>query len=162
MMLAQRLRGRTARHVEVLDGDKLRPSLGPDLGFTREDRIRFVERVAELAYETTSQGGIALCALVAPYDVARKRVRARIAEVGAFVLVYVATPLAVCEQRDDKGLYARARRRKMPTFTGISDPYEPPHDAELTVDTSITSAEEVASAALVLLEQLGLINPEAC
>lgn len=134
--------------VTLLDGDAVRTLLSTGLGFSKADRDMNVKRIGFVAAEVTKHGGIAVCAAVAPYDDARSEVRRMVERVGRFVLVYVATPLDVCEGRDPKGLYARARAGALPHFTGVSDPYEAPADAELTIDTSVTSLE--AAVALIL------------
>ena len=122
-------RGRT---VTLLDSDEVRQLLSSELGFSREDRNLHVRRVGFVAAEITRHGGIAICALIAPYDEARKSVRHMVEAVGRFVLVHVDTPIEVCEARDVKGLYARARAGRVTQFTGLSDPYEIPGDAEVT------------------------------
>lgn len=122
------------RTVTVLDGDVVRKHLSRGLGFSREDRDANVLRIGFVASEVVRHGGAAICAAISPYHASRAEARAL---VGAdhFVLVYVSTPLDVCEQRDPKGLYAKARRGELPQFTGIDDPYEPADDADLIIDT---------------------------
>ncbi len=127
---------RTARRVTVLDGDIVRRHLSSELGFSRRDRDLNIRRIGFVASEITRHGGIAICAPIAPYDAVRREVRAMVEPHGGFVLVHVATPLDVCEARDRKGLYARARAGTLPAFTGISDPYEAPTDAEIVLDAS--------------------------
>jgi sulfate adenylyltransferase len=134
--LGERLSVVDRRVVRLLDGDALRQHLSSELGFSREHRSLHIDRIGFVAAEITSCGGIAICAVIAPYDDARRRVRTAIERVGDFVLVHVATPLDVCEQRDVKGLYARARAGDLSQFTGISDPYEPPQNAEIVLDTT--------------------------
>lgn len=134
--LGQRLSVLDRRVVRLLDGDALRQHLSSELGFSRAHRNLHVDRIGFVAAEITSCNGIAICAAIAPYDDARRRVRTAIERVGDFVLVHVATPLDVCERRDVKGLYARARAGDLPQFTGISDPYEPPQNAEIVLDTT--------------------------
>jgi sulfate adenylyltransferase len=158
-LLTLRLQERSRREVTLLDGDVIRKRLSADLGFTREHRDLHIRRVASLARAITGSGGIAVCAAIAPYDAARRAFRSTIAEAGRFVLVHVSTPLAVCEQRDPKGLYARARAGAIPHFTGVSDPYEVPHDADVTLDTSRIPAEEAVATILACLEANGLIAP---
>jgi sulfate adenylyltransferase len=138
-------RGRT---VTLLDGDQVRRLLSPGLGFSREDRNAHVRRVGYVAAEVTRHGGVAICALIAPYDEARKHVRAMVEGVGRFFLVYVATPLAVCEARDVKGLYKSARAGLTPLFTGISDPYERPNDADVVVGEDGATPEAAAARVL--------------
>ena len=134
----------TGRPVTLLDGDLVRKHLSSELGFSREDRNLNVLRIGYVASEITRHGGIAICAPIAPYDDVRRQVRGMIEPVGGFVLVHVATPLDVCEARDRKGLYAKARAGVLPQFTGVSDPYEIPIDAAVTLDTSqVTVADAV-------------------
>jgi sulfate adenylyltransferase len=133
-------RGRT---VTFLDGDRVREHLSADLGFSKADRDANVHRVAFVASEVVRHGGIAVCALVSPYRDARAAARLL---VGAphFVEVFVDTPLEVCESRDTRGLYARARSGEIKSFTGISDPFEPPERPDVRLDTQTSSAEENA------------------
>lgn len=126
------------RSVTLLDGDEVRHHLSAGLGFSQADRDTNVRRIGWVAAQIAKHGGTAVCAPIAPYAAVRADVRAEVeaqAGRGSFVLVHVATPLAECEARDRKGLYAKARAGEIPAFTGISDPYEVPTDAELTVDT---------------------------
>jgi len=126
----------------VLDGDVVRGELSAGLTFSRADRDLNVRRIGWVAAEVARHGGLAVCAPIAPYAATRAAVRAEVEAVGDFVLVHVSTPLEVCEQRDRKGLYARARAGLIPHFTGISDPYEPPEDPDLVIDTSVVSLDE--------------------
>jgi sulfate adenylyltransferase len=146
------------RPVTMLDGDIVRKHLSSELGFSREHRDINIRRIGFVAAEITKNGGIAICAPIAPYDDVRKEVRAMIEPRGGFVLVHVATPLPVCEQRDRKGLYAKARAGLVKEFTGVSDPYEPPGDADVVLDTTDTSPEEAAQEILLRLERLGYIG----
>lgn len=130
------------RKATLLDGDLLRRNLSSELGFSKEHRDLNVMRIGYVASEVTKHGGIAICAPISPYDQIRKEVRKIVEEYGSFILIYLSTPLEVCEKRDCKGLYARAREGKIKNFTGISDPYEAPYDADLTIDTSICSIGE--------------------
>lgn len=144
------------RGVTLLDGDEVRRHLSSDLGFSKEHRDLNVRRVGLLASEITKNGGTAICAMIAPYDRTRKEVRALIEEAGGgFLLVHLATPLNVCEQRDRKGLYARARAGAIPQFTGISDPYEAPSDAELVIDTTDITPQDAAQLIADHLEREG-------
>lgn len=145
------------RPVTLLDGDLVRKHLSSELGFSKEHRDINIRRIGFVASEITKNGGIALCAPIAPYDRVRKEVRAGIEPWGGFILVYAATPLEVCEQRDRKGLFAKARAGLLPNFTGISDPYEPPADAEVVVDTTDLSPEEAAQEILLYLESEGYV-----
>ncbi len=127
------------RTVTLLDGDLVRTHLSSELGFSREHRTLNVRRIAFVAAEITRHGGVAICAPIAPYAALRRDARALVEAAGVFLLVHVATPLAVCEARDVKGLYQRARAGTLPEFTGISDPYDVPDDADVTIDTSQVS-----------------------
>lgn len=147
------------RPVTLLDGDIVRKNLSSELGFSKEHRDLNICRIGFVASEITKNGGIALCAPIAPYDNIRKQVRQIIEAVGGFILVHVATPLEVCEQRDRKGLYAKARAGVIKEFTGISDPYEQPADAELTIDTTAMSPEECVQQIILYLEKEGYIGP---
>jgi sulfate adenylyltransferase len=130
--------------VTLLDGDLVRRHLSSDLGFSREHRELNVLRIGYVASEITRHGGIAICAPIAPYADVRRRVRETVEAVGTFVLVFVDTPIETCERRDPKGLYARARAGSIPEFTGVSDPYEPPVDADLVIRTIGTTPVEAA------------------
>jgi sulfate adenylyltransferase len=146
------------RPVTLLDGDLVRKHLSSELGFSKEHRDINIRRIGYVASEITKNGGIAICAPIAPYDGVRKEVRAMIEPAGGFVLVHVATPVEVCEQRDRKGLYAKARAGIIPEFTGVSDPYETPTDADVTIDTESTSPDEAAQQVLLHLEHEGYIG----
>lgn len=142
------------RGVTLLDGDEVRNHLSAGLGFSRADRDTNVERIGWVAARIAKHGGIAVCAPIAPYASVRGTVRREVetqAGPGSFVLVHVATSLADCEQRDRKGLYAKARRGEIPAFTGISDPYEVPADAEVTVETRDRTVDECARQVLAHL-----------
>ncbi|MBM4033465.1 MAG: bifunctional sulfate adenylyltransferase/adenylylsulfate kinase [Planctomycetes bacterium] len=147
------------RPVTLLDGDIVRTHLSSELGFSKEHRDINIRRIGFVASEITKNGGIALCAPIAPYDATRKDVRAAIEVGGGFILVHVSTPLEVCEQRDRKGLYAKARAGIVKEFTGISDPYEVPADADLAIDTADITPEEGAQAIILHLEKKGYIAP---
>ena len=149
------------RPVTLLDGDIVRTNLSSELGFSKEHRDINIRRIGFVAAEITKNGGIAICAPIAPYDRVRREVRQLVEEGGGFQLVHVATPLAVCEERDRKGLYAKARAGIIKEFTGISDPYEEPSDSDLSIDTSEYSPEEAAQAIILHLESQGYIGPEA-
>lgn len=146
------------RSVTLLDGDLVRKHLSSELGFSKKDRDINIRRIGFVASEITKAGGIALCAPIAPYDSVRKEIRQEISRHGGFILVYVSTPLEVCESRDRKGLYAKARAGLIPEFTGISDPYEPPTDAELVLNTAEMSPEEAVHEILLFLEREGFIS----
>ncbi|NIR46583.1 MAG: bifunctional sulfate adenylyltransferase/adenylylsulfate kinase [Gemmatimonadetes bacterium] len=145
------------RPVTLLDGDIVRKNLSSELGFSKEHRDINIRRIGFVASEITKNGGIAICAPIAPYDSVRREVRRMIEPVGGFVLVHVATPLEVCEERDRKGLYAKARAGIIKEFTGISDPYEAPTVADVVVDTSETLPEEAAQQIILQLEREGFI-----
>jgi sulfate adenylyltransferase len=143
------------RTVSLLDGDLVRRLLSAGLTFTREDRDLNIARIGYVAAEVARHGGIAICAPIAPYAAARAAVRRMVSQVGDFVLVHVSTPLEVCEARDRKGLYAQARAGIIGSFTGISDPYEEPDDADLAIDTSVVSRHDAVAAVLVHLTRGG-------
>ncbi len=146
------------RSVTLLDGDLVRKHLSSELGFSKEHRDINIRRIGFVASEIVKNGGIALCAPIAPYDRVRKEVRALIEPRGGFVLVHVSTPLHVCEERDRKGLYVRARAGLIPSFTGISDPYESPADADVVIDTGNMTPEESAQKVMLHLEREGYIT----
>ena len=139
------------RPITLLDGDIVRQHLSSELGFSKEDRDIHVKRIGYVASEITKHGGVAICAPIAPYSNTRKIVRNMIDEVGSFVEIHVATPLSVCEERDVKGLYKRARAGKILEFTGVSDPYEEPVNPEITIDTSDITVEE---SSVIILDKL--------
>jgi sulfate adenylyltransferase len=146
------------RPVTLLDGDLVRKHLSSELGFSRAHRDLNIRRIGFVAAEIIKNGGIAICAAIAPYDAVRKEVRGMIEAWGGFTLVHVATPLDVCEQRDRKGLYAKARAGLLPEFTGVSDPYEAPADAEVVVDTSVLSPEGATEHILLHLKREGYLG----
>ena len=146
------------RPVTILDGDLVRKHLSSELGFSKEHRDINIRRIGYVASEITKNGGIAICAPIAPYEAVRKQVREMIEPVGGFVLVHVATPLETCEQRDRKGLYAKARAGIVKEFTGISDPYEAPQEAEVVINTAELSPEESAQEIILHLERQGYIG----
>ena len=145
------------RPVTLLDGDIVRKNLSSELGFSKEHRDINIRRIGFVASEITKNGGIAICAPIAPYDRVRKDVRATIDPGGGFLLVHLSTALEVCEKRDRKGLYAKARAGIIKEFTGISDPYEVPDDAELTIDTAELTPEEAAQEIFLRLEREGFV-----
>ncbi|HEV2424967.1 MAG TPA: bifunctional sulfate adenylyltransferase/adenylylsulfate kinase [Terriglobia bacterium] len=148
------------RPVTLLDGDIVRKNLSSELGFSKEHRDINIRRIGYVASEITKNGGIAICAPIAPYDNIRKEVRGMIAPLGGFILVHLATPLDTCEGRDRKGLYAKARAGILPQFTGVSDPYESPTDADVVIDTSDVTPEEAAHEVFLHLEREGYIGGE--
>jgi sulfate adenylyltransferase len=146
------------RPATLLDGDVVRQNLSSELGFSKKHRDLNIRRIGYVASEITKNGGIAICAPIAPYTETRRAVREMIEERGAFIEVHVATPLDVCEGRDRKGLYAKARKGLIPEFTGISDPYEVPERAELTIDTANVSPMEAAQEIYLYLLKEGYID----
>ncbi|HEX4954123.1 MAG TPA: bifunctional sulfate adenylyltransferase/adenylylsulfate kinase [Thermoanaerobaculia bacterium] len=148
------------RPVTLLDGDVVRKHLSSELGFSKEHRDINIRRIGFVASEITKNGGIAICAPIAPYDSVRKDVRRMVEPGGGFQLVFAATPIETCEERDRKGLYAKARAGILKEFTGISDPYEEPTDADLVIDTREFTPEEAAQAIILHLEKEGYIGPE--
>ncbi|SEG46648.1 sulfate adenylyltransferase [Thermomonospora echinospora] len=158
--LADALVERGGRTVTLLDGDVVRRLLSAGLTFSRADRDLNIRRIGYVAAEITRHGGVAICAPIAPYAATRAEVRRMVTAAGDFVLVHVATPLEECERRDRKGLYAKARAGLIPEFTGISDPYEEPDDADLVLDTSRLSPEEAVGRVLDLLVAGGWVRPE--
>jgi sulfate adenylyltransferase len=149
------------RTLTVLDGDVVRTHLSAGLGFSRADRDANIARIGFVASEIVRHQGGVICAVVSPYDAARKLVRCMVDDAGAnrghFVLVHVSTPLAICEQRDVKGLYAKARAGDLHGMTGVDDPYELPGDADITLDASAGTPEEGARRILETLCQRGLV-----
>ncbi len=146
------------RPVSLLDGDIVRKHLSSELGFSREHREINVRRIGFVASEITKNGGIAICAPIAPYAGTRRAVRGMAEAYGGFIEVHVATPLQVCEERDRKGLYALARAGKVEHFTGISDPYEEPEDPDLRLNTEDLSPDQAAHQIILKLESLGYIR----
>jgi sulfate adenylyltransferase len=146
------------RPVTLLDGDVVRKHLSSELGFSKEHRDLNIKRIGYVASEITKNGGIAICAPIAPYTATRRAVREMIESFGAFIEVHVATSIEECERRDRKGLYKLAREGKIKEFTGISDPYEAPTTAELVVDTENVDVDHCAHQVILKLEQMGLIK----
>jgi sulfate adenylyltransferase len=146
------------RPVTLLDGDLVRKHLSSELGFSKEHRDINIRRIGYVASEITKNGGIAICAPIAPYEATRSAVRQMVEPFGGFILVHIATSLDVCEQRDRKGLYAKARAGIVKEFTGISDPYEAPAKAEVVIDTAKLSPEEAAQTIILHLEREGFIG----
>jgi sulfate adenylyltransferase len=148
------------RQVTVLDGDVVRTHLSKGLGFSKADRDTNIQRIGFVAGEIVRHGGTVICAAVSPYQATRNECRNRVGN-DHFVEVFVDTPLDVCEQRDTKGLYAKARRGELTGFTGIDGQYEPPVKPEITLDTLSYSAEENARFILVWLRQRGFVRDNA-
>jgi sulfate adenylyltransferase len=149
------------RGVTLLDGDLVRKHLSSELGFSKEHRDLNIRRIGFVAAEITKNGGVAICAPIAPYDSVRKEVRAEIQQGGGFILVHVDAPVSVCELRDRKGLYAKARAGLLRHFTGVSDPYEAPTDAELILRTAELTPEQAADKVFAYLETEGYITRAA-
>jgi sulfate adenylyltransferase len=148
------------RPVTLLDGDVVRINLSSELGFSREHRNINVHRIGFVASEITKNGGIAICAPIAPYTAMRREVRDLIEQYGAFIEIHVATSLEVCESRDRKGLYAKARKGIIPEFTGISDPYEIPESAEISIDTENKSPMQAAQEIMLHLLKEGYLDSD--
>lgn len=146
----------TGRRVTLLDGDVVREHLSKGLGFTREDRDMNVLRVGYVASQIAYHGGIALCSLISPYRDTRDKVRGFFPE-NNFLEIYVATPLEVCEKRDPKGHYQKAREGSLHSFTGIDDPYEAPIASEITLDTSNASVDQNVEKILHEIVSRGLM-----
>jgi sulfate adenylyltransferase len=155
--LADRIEDDGVRHVTLLDGDEVRRLLSAGLGFDRESRELNIRRIGYVAALVAEHGGLAICAPIAPFAESRADMRRRAEAVGEFVLVHVATPLEVCEARDRKGLYAKARAGLVPEFTGISSPYEEPTDADLVLDTTDTTVDDATEFVLAELRRRGLL-----
>ena len=154
-----KLMERGGRPVTLLDGDIVRKHLSSELGFSREHRDLNIRRIGFVAAEITRNGGVAICAPIAPYADTRRDVREMVeAANGGFIEIHVATPLEECERRDRKGLYAKARAGQIKGFTGIDDPYEAPEAPELRIDTTDCTPEEAAQQVLLKLEGLGFIS----
>ena len=147
------------RPVTLLDGDIVRKNLSSELGFSREHRDLNIRRIGFVASEITKNRGVAICAPIAPYRSTRRQVRELIGQYGGFIEVHMSTPLDVCEQRDRKGLYAKARAGLIKEFTGIDDPYEVPERPEVVLDTTNLTAEEAAQKVVLYLESEGYIGP---
>jgi sulfate adenylyltransferase len=146
------------RPVTLLDGDLVRKHLSSELGFSKEHRDINIRRIGYVASEITKNGGMAICAPIAPYDAMRREIRQMIEPLGGFVLVHVATSLDECERRDRKGLYAKARAGILKQFTGISDPYEEPADASLVLQTEGTTPEQMADQVIAHLKREGYLS----
>ena len=146
------------RPVTLLDGDVVRKHLSSELGFSKEHRDINIRRIGYVASEITKNGGIAICAPIAPYEKTRATVREMIEAYGAFVEVHVATSIEECERRDRKGLYKLAREGKIKEFTGISDPYEEPKHPEVRLETEGNEIDYSAQQVILKLENMGLIR----
>jgi sulfate adenylyltransferase len=147
-----------SRPVTLLDGDIVRKNLSSELTFTKEHRDLNIQRIGFVASEITKNRGIAICAPIAPYTDTRRLVREMISPLGGFLEVHVSTSIEVCESRDRKGLYAKARAGIIKGFTGIDDPYEVPEKAEIVIDTKNLSPDLAAHRILITLEKMGYIR----
>jgi adenylylsulfate kinase len=151
---------RRGQVVEYLDGDTVRTQLSKGLGFSKTDRDAHIERLGWVASRLTRHGAAVIAAAISPYDETRRAARAEVEQFGPFVEVYVKASVEECARRDVKGLYEKAFTGEIKEFTGVSDPYEEPDDAELVVETGVHSAEESAVLVLAKLEELGLVQVE--
>lgn len=141
----------------VFDGDNVRHGLCSDLGFSQEDRVENIRRIGEMAKLFLESGTIALTAFISPYRADRERVRALVAP-GDFIEIYCQCSLEICEQRDVKGLYAKARQGVLPNFTGISSPYEAPENPELVIETGSQSLQESITQVIDFLRKRSIIS----
>jgi sulfate adenylyltransferase len=157
-LLLSKLLEMGSRPATLLDGDIVRQHLSSELGFSKKHRDLNIRRIGFVASEITKNRGIAICAPIAPYNAVRKEVREMISQYGGFMLVYVSTPIKVCEKRDRKGLYAKARAGLIKEFTGIDDPYEPPNDADIVIDTTNVSPKQAAEQIISWLEKKNYIK----
>lgn len=155
--LLVKLKEHGKRNVTLLDGDIVRTHLSSELGFSKDHRNLNITRIGFVASEITKNGGIAICAPIAPYYESRKQNKDLISEYGNYVEVHVSTPLSTCERRDTKGLYAMARQGKIKGFTGIDDPYEEPKNPSLSIDTTDITEEEAIQKVMLYLEKEGFI-----
>ncbi len=144
----------------LLDGDNVRHGLNRDLGFTDADRVENIRRVAEVARLMTDAGLVVLVSFISPFRAERDLARSRV-EPGEFVEVHVDTPLAVAEDRDPKGLYAKARAGQLSNFTGIDSPYEPPESPDVRIDTTTSTPEQAADQVIAALQALAIVAPSA-
>ena len=156
--LISKLLEKDNRRVTLLDGDIVRTHLSSELGFSKEHRNLNITRIGFVASEITKNGGAAICAPIAPYHTSRKKNRELISQCGEYIEVHISTPIQICEKRDVKGLYAKARAGLIKGFTGIDDPYEIPKKPELTIDTTNITIDESVSVIFNFLNEQGLIN----
>lgn len=145
-------------YVQILDGDIVREGLTSDLGFSKEDRNKNIERVTFVAKLLTKHDVITLCSFISPYQNARNKTKNEINKVGDFIEVFVDCPLEVCEKRDVKGLYKKARSGEIKNFTGISDPYEVPNNYDLRLDTNKETIQESSQKIINYLEENNYIK----
>src|SRR5438477_2107987 len=144
-------------HTYLLNGDNVRHGLNKDLGFTEEDRVENIRRVAETAKLMVDAGLIVLVSFISPFRSERRMARSLVEE-GEFLEIFVDTPLAVAEERDPKGLYGKARRGELANFTGIDSPYEVPEHAEIRIDTTTSTPESAADLVITALQQRGIVD----
>jgi adenylyl-sulfate kinase len=144
-------------HTYLLDGDNIRHGLNKDLGFSEKERVENIRRIGEVGKLFVDAGMIVLSAFISPFRADRQMVRTLL-EQGEFIEIYMATPIEVCEQRDPKGLYKKARSGQIKQFTGIDSPYEPPVAPEIVIDASRHSVEEAVEAIVARLRELGVIS----
>ncbi|MBI2509677.1 MAG: adenylyl-sulfate kinase [Betaproteobacteria bacterium] len=156
--LASHIENHFGRKVTLLDGDEVRKLLSSELGYSREHRRLNVLRHGYIAAEVCKHGGVAISALIAPYEADRREMRAQIARHGDFVGIYLSTPLAVCERRDPKGLYARARAGRLRHMTGVDDPYEPPLNPDLKLNGAELSVARLVETVSMFLVKKGLLR----
>jgi len=156
-LVERKLHGRSL-HTYLLDGDNVRHGLNRDLGFTDEDRVENIRRVAEVAKLMVDAGLIAIVSFISPFRSERRMARGLV-EDREFIEIFVDTPLGVAEERDPKGLYKKARHGELKNFTGIDSPYETPEHAEIRVDTTVNTAEAAAELIIRMLEQRGAVDP---
>jgi sulfate adenylyltransferase len=156
--LTVRLMEMGGRRISLLDGDMVRKNLSSELGFSKAHRDINIRRIGYVASEISKHGGCAICAPIAPYRQTRRDVRALIEQWGGFIEIHISTSIEVCEQRDRKGLYAKARAGLIPEFTGVSDPYETPESPELAIDTAKYSVDEAVQMIVLKLEHEGYLR----
>jgi sulfate adenylyltransferase len=147
--------------VTLLDGDEVRQHLSTELGFSKEHRELNIRRIAYVASEITKARGVAICSAIAPYRAPREFSRSLISKYGGFFEIHISTPLEVCESRDRKGLYRKARQGLIKGFTGIDDPYEVPTAPELEIDTSQVTVRQAVQQIILMLEQEGFLTSGA-
>ena len=152
-----KLRDHGERSVSLLDGDEVRRRLSSELSYSPEDRERHVRRIGYVAAEITKSGGVAICARVTPHAETRDELRRLVEDVGGFVLVHVNTALDVCEARDRKGLYKKAHAGLIEHFTGVSESYEEPTDADVVVDAAVLTPERASDTILEHLVERGYL-----
>jgi adenylylsulfate kinase len=155
-VLKERLENQYGRYVEILDGDEIRKGLSRDLGLSREDREEHARRVSYLAKVLSRNGVISIVALISPYKVSREQAKETIGA-DRFVEVYIKASLEKCEERDPKGLYKKARKGEITNMTGISDPYEPPENPDILIETELGSPQESARVLIQGLEKKGFV-----